>query len=172
MALLALYPLEQKDDIVPVGRAPLVVTLSIVFLFSSIVCGETQIPTQEPVEFHPTAAEPSERAGNPAKGSVATSDVSAAGGDADAGEGLFSSAGCTACHSIDDNTIVGPGLVDIYTRAGDRTSLDSDAYIEQSIREPGAFVVDGFPSPTLMPSFDDFSDEEITNLIAYMKTLK
>jgi hypothetical protein len=44
--------------------------------------------------------------------------------------------------------------------------------IEQSIREAEAFVVDGFPSPTLMPSFDDFTDDEITNLIAYLKTLQ
>lgn len=156
----------------PVGRVPLVMTISLVCLFSFIACGGTQIPTQEPVEFHPTAAEPSEQAESPAKGSAATSGVSAVGGDAGAGEDLFTNAGCSACHSNGDNTIVGPGLAGVYARAGDRTSLDTDAYIEQSIREPGAFVVDGFPSPTLMPSFDDFSDDEITNLIAYLKTLK
>ena len=155
-----------------VGRAQLVVTISLVSLFSFIACGETQIPTQEPVEFHPTAATSSERAESPAKGSAATSGVSVADGDVYAGESLFSSAGCTACHSTGDNTIIGPGLAGIYTRAGDRTSLDSDAYIEQSIREAEAFVVDGFPSPTLMPSFDDFTDDEITNLIAYLKTLQ
>ncbi len=159
----------------PVGRAPLLVTISLVFLFSFIACEETQIPTQKPVEFHPTAAEPSERAESPEKESAATSGASVGavgGGDAGAGEGLFTAAGCNACHSTGDNTIVGPGLAGIYALAGDRTSLDSDAYIEQSIRESGAFVVDGFASPTLMPSFDDFSDDEMTNLIAYLKTLR
>jgi cytochrome c2 len=87
-----------------------------------------------------------------------------------AGEQLFSANGCTACHSTGEDTIIGPGLSGVYVRAGERTALDVDGYIEQSIREPDVFVVDGFIAG-LMPSFDELSASEITDLIAYLKTL-
>ena len=76
----------------------------------------------------------------------------------------------TACHSTGEETIIGPGLAGIYVRAGERISLDAEAYIEESIREPGAFVVDGFTAG-LMPAFDDLTASEITDMIAYLKTL-
>ncbi len=94
-------------------------------------------------------------------------------GDAAAGQALFtgnSISVCTACHSTGDSKIVGPGLAGVYARAGNRTSLDADAYIEQSVRDPQAFVVDGFPG--VMPSFNQFSDEDVQNIIAYLKTLE
>ena len=83
---------------------------------------------------------------------------------------LFNASGCTGCHSTGDNKVVGPGLAGVYERASSRTSLDADGYIEQSLRDPQAFVVDGFP--LVMPSFDRFSDDEVRDLIAYLKTLQ
>ena len=65
--------------------------------------------------------------------------------------------------------IVGPGLSGVYARAGSRTSLDANAYIEQSLREPQTFLVPEYPA--VMPSFDKFSDGEVLDLIAYLKTL-
>ena len=48
--------------------------------------------------------------------------------------------------------------------------MSVDQYIEESIRTPEAFVVDGF-SP-IMPKFDGvLSSAEIDGLIAYLKTL-
>ena len=94
-------------------------------------------------------------------------------GDAAAGQALFtgnSISVCTACHSTGADKVVGPGLAGVYERAGKRTALDADAYIEQSLREPQAFLVDGFPAA--MPSFDQFSVGEVRDLIAYLKTLK
>lgn len=86
------------------------------------------------------------------------------------GEELFNASGCTGCHSTGDNKIVGPGLAGVYARASGRTPLDADAYIEQSLRQPQAFLVDGFPPA--MPSFDRFSAGEVRDLIAYLKTLQ
>ena len=86
------------------------------------------------------------------------------------GEELFNAYGCTGCHSTGDNKIVGPGLAGVYERASGRTPLGAAAYIEQSVREPQAFVVDGFPK--VMPSFDRFSAGEVRDLIAYLKTLQ
>lgn len=86
------------------------------------------------------------------------------------GEALFASNGCSACHSTGSNAVVGPGLAGIGDRAGSRVAgLDADAYISQSVREPGAFIVDGFTNS--MSSFAGLSDAEVTNLIAYLKTL-
>jgi len=169
-------------------RIYLLLVASIATLFVIAACSEEIIPTQEPVEFQPTAAAEVDRhdslgdgdetvveapdptgavgaVGPGAVGPGAFASMNAA--SAEAGKNLFVS--CSACHATDGNKAVGPGLGGVYARAGDRTSLDADAYIEQSIREPAAFVVDGF-SP-LMPSFDYLSESDVTNLIAYLKTL-
>ncbi len=153
------------------NRVYLMMLVSVLTLFVLAACNEKQIPTQVPVEFHPTPADSVERSqetGTTASKSEAVPEKST--GDAVSGEQLFSDNGCTACHSTGEETIIGPGLAGIYVRAGERTSLDAEAYIEESIREPGAFVVDGF-TDGLMPAFDDLSSSEITDLIAYLKTL-
>ena len=153
------------------NRVNVMIFASILMLLVLVGCNEKQIPTQVPLEFHPTPADVVERSketGTAASKTEAVPDKSA--GDAIAGEQLFSNNGCTACHSTGEETIIGPGLAGIYVRAGERTSLDAEAYIEESIREPGAFVVDGFTAG-LMPAFDDLTASEITDMIAYLKTL-
>jgi cytochrome c2 len=93
------------------------------------------------------------------------------GGDPVAnGQALFASNGCSACHSTGSSVVVGPGLAGVGDRAGTRVSgLSADDYIRQSVRDPMAYVVEGF-NP-LMPSFSTLSDAEINDLIAYLKTL-
>ncbi len=91
------------------------------------------------------------------------------GGDVD-GEAVFA-ANCSSCHSTDDNKIVGPGLAGVGDRAGSRVAgMDADAYLEQSLREPGAFVVEGFPA--VMPGWSQLGDDTIDALVTYLKTLK
>ena len=72
-----------------------------------------------------------------------------------AGEQVFQTYGCRACHGL---TVagsvggVGPSLDGIGDRAGGRVEgLDAFAYIRQSILTPGAYVVPGF-SDGLMPT--------------------
>ncbi|MEE8046978.1 MAG: cytochrome c [Dehalococcoidia bacterium] len=152
-------------------RVYILIVASIATLFVLAACSEEAIPTQEPVEFSPTAASEVERPDAPdsEKESAPEPEAPVTGvGDAEAGKNLFVS--CSACHSTGDSKIVGPGLAGVYARAGNRTSLDADAYIEQSVRDPQAFVVDGFPG--VMPSFNQFSDEDVQNIIAYLKTLE
>ena len=153
------------------NRVNVMIFASILMLLVLVGCNEKQIPTQVPLEFHPTPADVVERSketGTTASKTEAVPEKST--GDGIAGEQLFSDNGCTACHSTGEETIIGPGLAGIYVRAGERTSLDAEAYIEESIREPGAFVVDGFTAG-LMPAFDDLTASEITDMIAYLKTL-
>ncbi len=79
------------------------------------------------------------------------------------GEKLFRGEGCSACHRTNSSRLVGPGLAGIRHR-GD------DAYIRESIRDPGAVVVDGYNN--VMSNFSGLSDAELDDLLAYLKTLE
>jgi cytochrome c2 len=94
-------------------------------------------------------------------------------GDAAAGEQLATSNGCVGCHSIDGSTLVGPSWQGLYGReveleGGDTVTAD-DAYIAESIREPGAKVVAGFGN--MMPPFA-LDDQQVADIIAYIQTLE
>jgi cytochrome c oxidase subunit 2 len=95
-----------------------------------------------------------------------------------AGERLLFERGCMSCHSIEGAAMVGPtfkGLfgasVTVRTDGGVRSVVADSAYIYKSIISPGADIVDGFPN-TMPPGRDAVSDEEITQIIKYLKTLK
>ena len=90
-------------------------------------------------------------------------DTAPAVGDATAGEGVFNSNGCSGCHSTGDNTVVGPGLAGLSSR-GD------DAFIEESVRDPGAEIAEGFFN-AMPATFGNMSDGDMADLIAYLKTL-
>ena len=81
---------------------------------------------------------------------------------------------CAACHdAANDLVVVGPSLVGLATRAGDREpGKDARAYIEESILTPDAYTVEGFDN--LMPkTFEKtLSEEEFNSLIAFLLTLK
>jgi len=153
---------------VPGKRVYLLMAALVVTMFAIVACSEEVIPTQEPKVFHPTAAAEVDRPDSPGDSEPAEEPAAPTGGDAEAGKNAFTS--CSSCHSTGDNTVVGPGLKGIYERAATRTSLSAEEYIEESLREPGAFVVDSFPA--VMPSFSYFSDEDVDNMIAYLKTLE
>ena len=83
--------------------------------------------------------------------------------------------GCTGCHSLDGTPLTGPTWFGIYGREEEMDDgsvvVVDDAYIIESILNPNAKVVAGFPSPSIMPAFT-FTDEQLANIIAYLKTLK
>ena len=136
-------------------------------------CAEAPEPTATNVSFNPTPAggEPTQSSASPTPGPVATPTQAPAEGDPGRGEQLFASNACSGCHSTGSDTRVGPGLSGIGARAETRTSLSGDDYIRQSIREPGAFVVEGFAN--LMPAiFANLPDQDIADLLAYLKTLE
>jgi len=85
------------------------------------------------------------------------------------GESLFTT-NCSSCHSTGDDTIVGPGLAGIADRAGTRVAGQSvDAYLRESIINPNAFIVDGYPA--VMPGWEQLGTESIEALVTYLKTL-
>ncbi len=80
------------------------------------------------------------------------------------GKSLYASNGCASCHSIDsDTTLVGPGLKGI----GDKYD---DEYLKNALTTPDKDIPEGF-YPGIMPSFK-FSDEDLKNIVNYMKTGK
>ncbi len=82
---------------------------------------------------------------------------------------------CVACHTIDGSARVGPTFKGIYgtqSELTDGTMVTVDeAYMRESILEPAAKLRKGFP-PSMTPFKGILSDEEIKNIIEYVKTVK
>lgn len=94
---------------------------------------------------------------------------------AERGEVLAEAQGCLACHTTDGRPGSGPtwkGLAGS-TRplaSGDEVVAD-DAYLFASIVDPNTQVVEGFDA--LMPEFyvDQLDEQQITDLVEYIKSL-
>ena len=101
----------------------------------------------------------------------AAPDADVTDGAAANGEALFAAKACSACHSTGDNRLVGPGLAGIGETAATRVpGQTADQYLEQSIRDPGSFLVDGFDN-LMPPNFADLPESEVNDLIAFLKSL-
>jgi coenzyme F420-reducing hydrogenase delta subunit/cytochrome c2 len=106
-------------------------------------------------------------------------DARITGGDPERGKDIFfassigQSAGCRVCHSIKSGEKkVGPSLAGIATRAATRIpGMSAEAYIRQSIEDPGAYVVEGFPNVMLPDMAEKLSDQDMEDLIAFLMTL-
>lgn len=90
------------------------------------------------------------------------------------GEALAVANGCLGCHTIDGGAGTGPTWLNLYGRQeqlADGTSvIVDDAYIHESILDPQAKIVAGYES-VFMPAYD-FTDEQIADIIAFIKTLE
>ena len=91
-----------------------------------------------------------------------------------AGELLYGTKGCRACHSLDGSKLVGPSFKDVYgfecdTREGVRITADA-AYIKESILKPNVSVILGF-EPVMTPFEGKITDKEIEAITAWLRTL-
>ncbi|MBS1969319.1 MAG: cytochrome c oxidase subunit II [Bdellovibrionales bacterium] len=93
------------------------------------------------------------------------------------GEKLFSVKACASCHSVADaSTKVGPSLWKKFATSehieGEPDVSVDENYIRESILNPNAKIVKGFPKG-VMPTFQgQLSETELNALIEYIKTLK
>jgi cytochrome c oxidase subunit 2 len=92
---------------------------------------------------------------------------------ASAGRQLFERLGCMNCHK-DDGSGRCPPLRGVYGRgvglAGGGTVVADEAYLRESILDPGAKIVAGYPN--IMPTFRGVVNEDgLMQLIAYLKSL-
>jgi cytochrome c oxidase subunit II len=90
-----------------------------------------------------------------------------------AGEKLFSDLVCISCHRYDSQA-KGPQLKGLFGHAvqlqGGATVVADEAYIRESIVNPQAKIVNGFPP--IMPTFQGMvSEEQLLQLIAYVRSL-
>ncbi|MGJ8725178.1 MAG: urate hydroxylase PuuD [Roseibacillus sp.] len=94
--------------------------------------------------------------------------------EAQAGEQVFISTGCTACHLPQAGTIAPSlhGLLGTKREFEDGTSLVADeAYLRESILNSTTKVVKGY-APAMPPYATVLTDEQVNNLVAYLKTLR
>ena len=103
-------------------------------------------------------------------GQVSTADMVKVGREIMEGKGL-----CLTCHTIGKSGALRfPDLANIEVRAKTRVPGMSDVdYLAQSMYEPTAYVVEGFPPampPMNQPPFG-LTDQEILCVIAYLQTL-
>jgi mono/diheme cytochrome c family protein len=75
------------------------------------------------------------------------------GGDAAAGKTLFGAQGCGGCHT--------------YKPAGSTGKVGPDLDTAQSIKNPTAYTVPGYPSG-VMPSYSSLKDKQVADLVAFL----
>lgn len=92
----------------------------------------------------------------------------------EAGQNLAILKGCASCHSVDDTTKIAPpwrGLYGSEVELNDSNLVIADEeYLLESIKDPNAKIVKGFTRGA-MPSIS-LTDEEISALVAYIKSVK
>lgn len=94
-------------------------------------------------------------------------------GDVAAGKAL--SVQCLGCHTVDGGKSVGPTWKDLYgseVKLKDGSEVMADhAYLTESIKDPNAKVVDGFPANAMPPYGAILSDQDVADLVAYIQSL-
>ena len=91
------------------------------------------------------------------------------------GKALLMSKGCMACHSSDGSKLIGPSFKGLFgkqeivvTNGEEREIVVDEAYLKQSIMEPGKDIVKGFQP--LMPPLP-LTTDEIALIIEHIKEL-
>ena len=92
------------------------------------------------------------------------------------GAKLYTAKGCNACHSLDGTKVIGPSWKNLYgsnRELNDGTAVTADEnYLRESILNPNAKISAGF-QPNLMVAWEGLlSEEEVSGLIAYIKSIK
>lgn len=92
------------------------------------------------------------------------------------GASLVKEYGCVACHAADKTKLVGPawgGLYGSQVKLADGSTVTADdAYLAESIRQPGTQLVAGYPVG-VMPAYDTLlKAEDVDAIVAYLHTLE
>jgi cytochrome c551/c552 len=110
----------------------------------------------------------------PANSAVATAGSASSAPSWQDGEAIFKNPvnACATCHSTDGSKLVGPSLKDKYgateTLADGSTVTVDDAYIKESLLDPTAKVVQGYP-PAMPSQAGKFSDAQIESVILFLR---
>ena len=131
---------------------------------------------------------------NPTMAATSAPSEDALIGDLAHGGELFTSEGCAGCHSTGTDVKVGPGLggmkdrrkqrvaeIPLVPRGGAKAEkggsdqavggmVSVERYVEDSIRNPGRYVIPGFEN-LMGDRFAQLNDQEIADLVAYVESL-
>ena len=88
---------------------------------------------------------------------------------------IFTRMACIACHSVDGSLKLGPTIKSQYGKNIRHTDgsvvIIDDQYIRESLIDPLKHIAEGYTP--IMPSYKPvLTDEDIDNIIAYIKALK
>jgi cytochrome c oxidase subunit 2 len=91
------------------------------------------------------------------------------------GERIVKNAGCLNCHAVDGKEKIGPNLRGLYGSKvpieGGRSVTADEEFLRESIVEPGAKVVKGYPN--VMPTYrTSMPPDDVRAAVEYLKTLK
>lgn len=95
------------------------------------------------------------------------------------GKKIMQNIGCFACHTVDGTKLVGPSFKGIWgeeqtvvTGKETRKLTVDEEYIKRSIYDPNADVVEGFMKGLMVSYNGQLSEDDIANIIEYLKTVK
>ena len=139
----------------------------VVFILTSMFITPTSIKSE-------TAAPPAAKAAVslPVSGDFTKIVSELPKGDPDGGKKLFTSQGCIGCHSQEkDKRLVGPSFYGLWGRAATRKpNMGVKEYIYESIVAPNAFVVEGYQSGLMTPTFaKTLSSQDMADLLAWLE---
>jgi mono/diheme cytochrome c family protein len=103
--------------------------------------------------------------------STETAPPAAPAGNAAAGKALFNAQGCAACHTLKaagSTGTVGPDLDEVAANAQTANRGPLDKYVAESITDPGAYVVPGYPNGVMPTNFSSLSAEQVADLVAFI----
>ena len=89
------------------------------------------------------------------------------------GQQVYRQKSCASCHQIGgDGGTVGPPLTHIGTVAASRKpGASAEDYIRESLLDPGAYVVPGFPDTMPRGLVRDMSQEDFDDLVLFLLRL-
>jgi len=86
---------------------------------------------------------------------------------------------CLSCHSLDGSRIIGPSFKGVWgitemvvTEGAERQITVDEAYIKTSIYHPNADVTVGYNQGLMISYKDLVTEDELVDIIEYLKTLK
>jgi len=98
-------------------------------------------------------------------------------GDEHPGLTVIKNNACIGCHSLDGTKLVGPSFKGIWgisenvqTDDGEIEITVNEDYIRRSLTDPNTEIVEGYNKGLMIPY--QLSDDDMNNLIEYLKTLK
>jgi mono/diheme cytochrome c family protein len=87
------------------------------------------------------------------------------------GRVVYDTSGCGGCHTIEgiSSGAVGPPLTNIATVGETRVDgVTAEEYIRQSILNPSAYLVDGYDNLMVQTFADTITDEQLSDLVAFL----